>query len=100
MEQRCPKCHGTICRLGNREKPFLCRTCKAWYSKDEVAVKSSRADKIRDMSDEELADFIARQRFSVVNPIADKYGIDLTPEFIVCRKIVLDLLKQEVESDV
>lgn len=99
MEQRCPKCHGTICRFGNREKPFLCRTCKAWYSKEEVTVKPSRADKIRDMSDEELAYFIARQRFSTINHIADKLGVDVTPEFIVCQKNVLDLLKREVSDD-
>lgn len=56
------------------------------------------SDAIRQMSDEELADFIARQRFSAVNPIADKLGIDVTTFFIVVRKNMLDWLKQEVEE--
>ena len=60
--------------------------------------KQSNADKIRQMSDEGLADFIARQRFSVVNPIADKLGIDVTAAFIVGRKNALDWLKQEAEE--
>ena len=59
----------------------------------------TNADKIRQMTDEELADFITRQRFSVVNTLADKLGIDVTMAFIVGRKNVLDWLKQEVESD-
>ena len=58
----------------------------------------TNADKIRQMSDEELADFIARQRFSVVNPIADKLGIDVATEFIVGRKNVLEWLKQEAHD--
>lgn len=57
------------------------------------------SDAIRQMSDEELADFITRQRFSVVNPIADKFGIDVAVTFIIGRKNVLDWLKQEVESN-
>lgn len=59
----------------------------------------NHANDIRQMSDEELADFIARQRFSVVNPIADKLGIDVTTAFIVGRKNVLDWLRQEAEGN-
>lgn len=65
----------------------------------QIEKKQTNADKIRQMTDEELADFIARQRFSVVNPIADKLGIDVTTAFIVGRKNALDWLKQEVEND-
>lgn len=59
--------------------------------------KRTNADKIRQLTDEELADFITRQRFSAVNPIADKLGIDVTTAFIVGRKNVLEWLKQEVQ---
>ena len=62
-------------------------------------MRINNGDAFRQMSDEELADFIARQRFSVVKPIADKLGIDVTTAFIIGRKNVLDWLKQEVESD-
>ena len=69
------------------------------YVRERVKKPITNADKIRQMSDEELADFITRQRFSVVNTLADKLGIDVTMAFIVGRKNVLDWLKQEVESD-
>ena len=59
----------------------------------------TNADKIRQMSDEELADFIARQRFSAVNPIADQLGVDIATAFVVGRRNALDWLKQEVGSD-
>lgn len=61
--------------------------------------KQTNADRIKQLTDEELADFITRQRFSVVNTLADKLGIDVTTAFIVGRKNALDWLKQEVESD-
>ena len=61
-----------------------------------VRKKQTNADKIRQLTDEELADFITRQRFSVVNTLADNLGIDVTTAFIVCRKNALDWLKQEV----
>lgn len=86
MKRRCPKCHGTICRFGNREKPFLCRTCKAWYSKEEVAVKSSRADKIRDMSDEELAEWLV------------SHDMKCFDDGHLSKDGYVDWLKQEVEE--
>jgi hypothetical protein len=51
------------------------------------------------MSDEELAEFIAEQRFSTINPIADKLGVDTTQMFIKCQDVMLDWLKQEVTDD-
>jgi len=66
----------------------------------EAKLKSfTNADMIRHMSDEELADFIAMQRFSAVNSIADALGIDVMTAFIVGRRNALDWLKQKVESD-
>lgn len=59
----------------------------------------TKADRIRVMTDEELADFITRQRFSTINPIADKFGIDVTLQFIEGCKNVLDWLKQEVDDE-
>lgn len=71
-----------------------------WYDAHITPAKpQTNADKIRQLTDEELADFITRQRFSVVNTLADKLGIDVTVAFIISRKNVLDWLKREVESD-
>lgn len=55
----------------------------------------TNADRIRAMTDEELADFITRQRFYAINPIADKFGIDVSSIFLIGRKNMLDWLKQE-----
>ena len=60
--------------------------------------QKTNADRIRAMTDEELADFIAMQRFCAVNQIADKLGIDVTTAFIVGRKNVLEWLKQEAKT--
>lgn len=68
--------------------------CKSWKSEH-----ITNADRLRQMTDEGLADFIAMQRFSVVNPIADTLGIDVTMAFIAGRKNALNWLKQETESD-
>lgn len=73
--------------------------CESWCVLGPCTAETpSNGDKIRQMTDEELADFIARQRFSAVNPIADKLGIDVTTAFIIGRKNVLDWLKREVEE--
>lgn len=59
----------------------------------------TNADCIRAMTDEELADFITKQRFCTVDVIADKLGIDLSPStlFLTGCKNMLDWLKQDAE---
>ena len=57
----------------------------------------SNADIIRAMTDEELADFITKQRFCTVNEIADKLGIDVSIAFLIGCKNTLYWLKQEAE---
>lgn len=59
---------------------------------------ATNADRIRAMTDEELADFIARQRFSTINPIADMFEVDVTAQFIEGRKNMLNWLKQGVDD--
>ena len=59
----------------------------------------TKADLIRAMSDEELAEFVAQQRFCAVSPMADKLGIDITQMFVKCRDIMLDWLRQEASND-
>ena len=55
MERRCPKCHAPICRLGNSDKPFVCRICNARYSEEEVVVSRTNFDRIVAQTPEELA---------------------------------------------
>ena len=57
--KRCPKCFGSIRRMGHIEKPFYCPECKEWFSNKEVTPKLTNADHIRSMTDEELAKFIS-----------------------------------------
>lgn len=87
-------------------KSYRCKN-ENWCAKDynpepydyECFEPMTNADKLRQMSDDELADFIAMQRFSVVNPIADTLGIDVTTAFIAGRKNALNWLKQEVADE-
>lgn len=59
----------------------------------------TNADKIRAMTDEELAYFIAQQRFCTINLIADEFGLDVTFQFIKGKNNALDWLKQEVSDN-
>ena len=58
----------------------------------------TNADRIRAMGDEELAEFVAQQRFCTLGPIADKLGIDITQMLVKCRDIMLDWLRHEAEE--
>ena len=75
----------------------MCAAALASHQKNEKG--KTNADRLRQMTDDELADFIAMQRFSVVNPIADTLGIDVTTAFIAGRKNALNWLKHEVKKD-
>lgn len=55
--KRCPDCNGSIIRMGHKEKPFFCNSCNKWFSDKEVTPKQTNGDRIRTMSDEELAGF-------------------------------------------
>lgn len=64
-----------------------------------ITRNKTNADRIRAMTDEELADFITRQRFSSVNAVADKLGIDVSPMFLIGCKNTLNWLKQDAERN-
>ena len=88
--KRCVNLHNEWCdKKIDSPDTELIRDCQYYRAK-------TNADSIRAMTDEELADFIARQRFSTINPIADKLGIDVTLQFIKGRENAFDWLKQEV----
>ena len=80
--KRCPKCNGSIIRMGNRGSPFFCPDCKEWFSEPEVTPKQTNGDRIRAMTDDELAEFLN------INVLAEISG-----EW----KNWLDWLKQEAD---
>ena len=73
--KRCPNCNGSIIRMGHKEKPFFCNSCNEWFSSEEVTPKQTNADRIRQMSDEELAEligFVAQDAFCYGRGMRDK----------------------------
>ena len=90
--KRCPNCNGSIIRLGNKEKPFLCKTCNKWFSNKEVTPKQTNADRIRSMTDEELAEWFG----NMIYPECVCCPADNDGWCEDCKTKWLDWLKQEV----
>lgn len=90
--KRCPKCFGSIRRMGHIEKPFYCPECKEWFSNEEVTPKPTNADRIRAMTDEELATFLSE--YGDCPCVGDKFCKLGTR----CEDAVLMWLKQESET--
>lgn len=92
--KRCPKCFGSIRRMGHIEKPFYCPECKEWFSNEEVTPKPTNADRIRAMTDEELAELL---RDTQCNTCAwQGNDCDYADE---CKAEKLEMLKQECDDN-
>lgn len=100
--KRCPKCFSSIRRMGHIEKPFYCPECKEWFSNEEVTSKPTNADRIRYMTDEELALFLRPLTDCVRCYAWDRDNLwDMRPCYtgeIPCKSMWLDWLKQEAEE--
>ena len=94
INKRCPNCNGSIIRLGHKEKPFLCPSCNEWFSNEEVTPKQTNADRIRSMTDEELADWLG---IYCNGQTAHEVGKPCVSGMGSCEECWLDWLKQEVE---
>ena len=71
-----------------------------WWDCDfQIRKPKIHADLIRAMTNEELAEFVAQQRFCAISPMADKLGIDITQMFVKCRDNMLVWLRQEASND-
>lgn len=57
----------------------------------------SNADRIRAMSDEELAEFLAEEQFRIANTVFQTVGYGLEKQVIYARR--LDWLQQPAEED-
>ncbi len=96
--KRCPKCLGTIRRMGHIEKPFYCPECKEWFSNEEVTPKPTNADRIRAMTDEELTIFLAEtSRCSDWCNLYEKCKPKVDYPYSVCLETWNDWLKEECE---
>ena len=93
--KQCPKCSGSICRMGHIEKPFYCPECKEWFSNEEVTPKLTNADRIRAMSDEELANWYFSEFFPNA-PYCNK--LECYPDD-PCEQCLLDWLKETAKIE-
>ena len=58
----------------------------------------TNADKIRFMSDDELAEFLAEEQFRIANVVFQTVGYGLEKQAIYARR--LDWLQQPAEEDI
>ena len=70
--------------------PDLDRECKDY-------MQATHADRIRSMSDEELAEFLAEEQFRIANTVFQTVGYGLEKQVIYARR--LDWLQQPAEED-
>lgn len=98
--KRCPNCNGSIIRMGHKEKPFFCNSCNKWFSNEEVTPKQTNADRIRMMTDEELAEFLDGEFWVLPNCKPDAPQDQETGMCLIasCHNCWLDWLKEEVNK--
>lgn len=97
----CPYCggHGYINQFENIEGG-----CRAWANEciackgtGAILVPETNADRIRRMSDEELAEFLAEEQYRIANFIFQAAGYGLEKQAIYARR--LDWLQQLYEGE-
>lgn len=93
MRRRCPKCGGTIWRLGKGEHPYYCNNCKVRFTEPEVTVPPTNGERIRAMTDEELAEWF----YHIQDDISRFYDSDhaIMPDLPCGVESWLDWIKQE-----
>ena len=87
-----------ICMAYEKEyKPLTAIRCKIEVRNEENKIHQTNADRIRSMSDEELADFI-RELNECCLAGAGMVDCSNNTECIDCKGIVLEWLQSEVEE--
>ena len=108
---KCRKCgSGNMGVMPNKKNPsatdLYCLDCGAWQkfaTKDEIRLYQCKkgpitnADRIRAMSDEELAEFLAEEQFRRANTVFHTVGYGLEEKSIYARR--LDWLQQLYEGE-
>lgn len=97
----CPYCggHGYINQFENIEGGCRAwsKTCIACNGTGTILCQETNADRIRRMSDEELAEFLAEERFRVANAVFQTVGYGLEKQAIYAQR--LDWLQQLYEGE-
>ena len=97
----CPYCggHGYINQFEDIEGG-----CRAWANEciackgtGAILVPETNADRIRRMSDEELAEFLAEEQYRIADIVFQQCGFGLEKQVIYARR--LDWLQQPAEED-
>lgn len=90
----CKKCNNLVngwCeKVIDSPDPDMQRDCQYFCEK-------TNADRIRDMSDEELAVLLAHETYRMAKPVFDVLGYGITEEFIFAQR--LKWLKQTAEGE-
>ena len=71
--------------------------CLSEYEKNSKPPRTN-AQKIRDMSDEELAEFLAEEQYRIANVVFQAAGYGLEKQAIYARR--LDWLQKPAEEDI
>ena len=85
------KCTGVRCPMQHGYKVDECKHTDCPYRTEPV----TNADKIRAMSDEELAGLLAHETYRIEKPVFDMCGYEIIEEFIFVQR--LKWLKQPAE---
>ena len=99
----CPRCGG---RVRSISIGWKCERCQGFidmrgefhqHKEEPFMPPMTNADRIRAMSDEELAEFLAEEQFRIANTVFQTVGYGLEKQAIYARR--LDWLQQPAEED-
>ncbi len=86
------KCTGVRCPMQHGYKTEECNQTDCPWRTEPM----TNADKIRSMSDEELAELLAHETYRIAKPVFDLCGYGIMEEFIFAQR--LKWLKQPAEE--
>ena len=83
----CEKCLGTGHVNGGNENSTWSKTCEDCHGTGFSRVPMTNADRIRAMSDEELAELLANETYRIAKPCFDTFGYGLEKQVIFAKRI-------------
>ena len=94
-------CGANVFHKGNKPGLWVCNGCGTEYADETYDSRETNADRIRDMSDEELAEFLKRVHVDPCSACCDNLywcRRNNAPE-PVCKNHFLEWLQQSTEED-
>ena len=91
----CEKCLGTGHVNGGNENSTWSKACEYCHGIGFSRVPMTNADRIRAMSDEELAELLANETYRIAKPCFDAFGYGLEKQVIFAKRI--EWLQQPAE---